>query len=60
VIAAVGLPVVVTENDPAVPTMKVVALPLVMAGAVGAAFTVRVKLCVASEPTPLEAVIVIG
>ena len=42
------------------PAVKVAELPLVMAGAVGAAFTVRVKLCVASGLTPLAAVIVIG
>ena len=58
--AAVGLPVVVTVNVPAVPTVNVVALALVMAGAVGAAFTVSVKLWVAFGPTPLAAVIVIG
>ena len=57
---AVGLPVVVTENVPAVPTVNVAALALVMAGAVGAAFTVSVKLWVAFGPTPFAAVIVIG
>ena len=29
---AVGLPVLVTENDPAVPTVNVAEVPLVMAG----------------------------
>ena len=57
---AAGLPVVVTENVPAVPTVKVAELALVMAGAVGAAFTVSVKLWVALGLTPLAAVIVIG
>ena len=42
------------------PTVNAVELPLVIAGAVGAAFTVSVKLCVALEPTPFAAVIVIG
>ena len=42
------------------PAVNVVALPLVMAGAMGAAFTVSVKLCVALRATPLAAVIVIG
>ena len=51
--AAVGLPVVVTENDPAVPTVKVVEVALVMAGAVGAALTVRVKLWVALRADPV-------
>ena len=60
VIAAVGLPVVITENDPCVPTVKAVELALVMAGAVGAALTVSVKLWVALGLTPLFAVIVIG
>ena len=45
--AAVGLPVVMTPNDPAAPTVNVAVLALVMAGATGAAFTVRTKLCVA-------------
>ena len=55
--AGVGKPVVVTVNDPAVPTAKVLALALVMAGAWS---TVRVKLWVASGDTPLAAVMVIG
>ena len=42
------------------PTVNVAALALVMAGAVGAALTVSVKLWVALVPTPLAAVIVIG
>jgi hypothetical protein len=57
---AAGLPVLVTENDPWVPTVKAAELPLVMAGAVGAAFTVRVKVWLASGLTPLDAVTVIG
>ena len=51
----VGVPVVVTVNDPAVPTVNVVLLALVITGAV---FTVSVKVCVALLPTPLLAVIV--
>ena len=35
VIFAVGLPVVVTENVPCVPSVKVAESPLVIAGAVG-------------------------
>jgi hypothetical protein len=54
-IADVGNPVVVTENEPAVPTMKVALLPLVMAGAW---FAFSVKLCTAFEPTPFAAVMV--
>jgi hypothetical protein len=52
-----GVPVAVTVNVPAVPTVKEVLFALVMAGA---CFTVSVKLCVAFVPTPFEAVIVIG
>ncbi len=50
---AVGKPVVVTVNVPALPTVKVVPLSLVMAGAWS---TVRVKVWVASGSTPLDAV----
>ena len=53
----VGEPVAVTVNDPAVPTVNVVLFALVIAADW---FTVSVKLCVASVPTPLLAVIVIG
>ena len=53
----VGDPVAVTLNVPAVPTVKVVLLALVMDGAW---FTVSVKLCVAAVPTPFCAVKVIG
>jgi hypothetical protein len=42
--AGVGEPVVVTEKVPAVPTVKVVLLALVILGAVPPAATVRVKL----------------
>ena len=49
----VGKPVVVTVKLPAAPTVKVVLLALVMAGAW---LTVRVKVWVASLPTPLLAV----
>jgi hypothetical protein len=52
-----GKPVVVTVNDPAVPTLKVALFALVIAGAW---FTVRVKLCTAFDPTPLAAVKVIA
>ena len=60
VIVAVGFPVVRTENEPCVPTVKVAELALVMAGAVGTALTVRVKLWVAFGLAPLAAVRVIG
>jgi hypothetical protein len=49
----VGDPVAVIVNDPGTPTVKVALFALVMAGAW---FTVRVKFCVASAPTPLCAV----
>ena len=52
---AVGVPVVVTVKVPAVPTVNVALLELVITGAV---FTVSVKLCVPSVPIPLCAVIV--
>jgi hypothetical protein len=48
-----GKPVVITVNDAKVPTVNVVALGLMMAGA---SSTVSVKLCVALVPTPLLAV----
>ena len=51
-----GKPVAVTVKLLGVPTVKVVALALVIAGATDAGFTVRVKLCVALLPTPLLAV----
>ena len=54
--AAVGLPVVVTENVPACPAAKVVRSALVMTGAARAGLTVSVKLWVASGLTPLVAV----
>ena len=41
VIVAVGLPVVVTENEPCVPTVKVAELSLVIAGA---CWTVMVRV----------------
>lgn len=50
---AVGKPVTVTVNDPAVPKVNVVLFALVIAGAW---FTVRVKFCVALGVTPLLAV----
>jgi hypothetical protein len=53
-----GDPVAVTVKLPAVPTVNVVPLALVIPGAVCPAFTVSVKLCVAALPTPLLAVIV--
>jgi len=52
-----GMPVAVTVNVPAVPTVKVVLFALVITGAV---FTVSVKLCIAGEPTPFDAVNVMG
>jgi hypothetical protein len=53
----VGIPVAVTVNVPAVPAVNIVLLALVITVA---GFTVSVKLCVASVPTPLLAVNVIG
>jgi hypothetical protein len=53
----VGVPVAVTVNVPAVPTVNVAWLTLVNAGAV---LTVNVNVCVALEPTPLLAVMVMG
>ena len=55
--AGAGVPVAVTVNVPAVPTVNVVFVALVIAGAW---FTVSVKFCVALAPTPFCAVIVIG
>ena len=52
-----GKPVEVTANVPAVPTVNVVLLALVMAGVWS---TVSVKLCVASVPIPLWALTVIA
>jgi hypothetical protein len=49
----VGAPVAVNAKVPAVPTVKVVLFALVIAGPW---FTVKVKLWVASGPTPLCAV----
>jgi hypothetical protein len=43
VIVGVGVPVAVTENEPASPWVKLVAFALVIAGATCAAFTVNVK-----------------
>ena len=51
--AAAGKPVVVMVNEPVWPTVKVVVLALVIAGAW---LTVRVKLWVASGEMPLAAV----
>ena len=52
-----GNPVVITVNEPADPATNVVLLALVIAGAWP---TVRVKLWLAGEPTPLLGVNVIG
>jgi hypothetical protein len=52
-----GKPVAVTVKEPAVPTLNVVLLALVIAGAW---FTVKVKFCVALGVTPLLVVIVMG
>ena len=52
----VGVPVVVTENVPAVPTVNVVLLALVITGAAPGLFTVTVKVWVVGVPTPLFAV----
>src|SRR2546426_11371 len=56
-IATAGKPLVVTVNVPALPTVKVAALALVMRGAW---LTVSVKDCVASGSPPLLAVMVRG
>jgi len=53
----VGKPVAVTGNEPAVPTVNVVLLALVMAGGW---LTMSVKLWVAFGETPLPAVKVRG
>jgi len=53
----VGVPVVVTVKLPAVPTINVVLLALVIAGAC-VVFTVRVKPWLAGAPPPLLAVMV--
>src|SRR5713226_7723922 len=53
----VGVPVVVTVNVPTLPTVKVVLLALVIAGAW---FIASVKPWLAGVPTPLLAVIVRG
>jgi hypothetical protein len=51
--AGIGDPVVVTVNDPAVPTVKVVLLALVIVGAVPAAVAVMSKkLLFACPPVP--------
>ena len=55
-----GVPVVVTENVLAVPTVNVVLLALVIAGPAFPGFTVSVKAWVAAVPTPLAAVSVRG
>ena len=52
-----GNPDAVTVNEPRLPTLNVVAAALVTAGAW---FIVNVKLCVAFDPTPLLAVMVMG
>ena len=49
----IGKPVSVTVKEPALPTVNVVLLALVKAGLW---LTVRMKLCVAFDPTPLLAV----
>ena len=54
----VGDPVVVTVKLPAVPTVNVVLLALVIVGEVCVALTVSVKIWLAGVPTPLLAVIV--
>jgi hypothetical protein len=56
----VGKPVVWTVKVPAAPVVKVVELPLVMAGALFGGLTVSVKLWVAFGEIPLAAVMVIG
>ena len=55
--AGVGNPLAVTVNTPALPTWKLVAAALVMAGVWA---TVSVKFCWALGSVPLLALIVIG
>ncbi len=50
-----GKPVAVTVKLPGAPTLKVAALPLVIAGD---SRTVKVKPCCAGDPIPFDAVIV--
>src|ERR1017187_8253309 len=57
VIVGAGNPVAVTVNDPAAPSVNVVLLALVMAGA---CLMVSVKFCTALGKTPFDAVNVIG
>jgi hypothetical protein len=56
----VGVPVAVTVKLPAVPTVNVVLLALVIAGGVCTLPTISVKVWLAGVPTPLLAVIVIA
>ena len=56
----VGEPVAVTVNEPAEPTEKLVLFGLLIDGAFVVCPTVRVKFCVAFDPTPLCALKVIG
>ena len=53
-----GVPVAVTVNVPAVPTVNVALFALVITGATEAEFTVSVKLCVAFGVVPFCAVTV--
>ena len=55
-----GIPAAVAVNDPAAPTVNVVAAALVMAGAWVGWMIVSVKFCVAFGVTPLLAVMVMG
>jgi hypothetical protein len=54
-IDGIGVPIVVTVNVPATPTVKVVVAALVIVGA-GPALTTRVKLWTAFGRFPFEAV----
>ncbi len=57
---AAGLPVLVTENVPAVPAVNVVGVAAGDGRRLRVACTVSVNAWVALEPTPFAAVIVIG
>ena len=56
----VGVPVAVTLNVPATPTVNEALGALVITGATVAGTTVNVKLCVAFVPTPFCAVKISG
>ncbi len=52
----IGNPVAITMNVPAEPTLNVALFPVVIVGEVAGRITVSTKFCIASVPTPLDAV----